>query len=135
LIKASPVPYTIVRATQFFEFVGGIAQSASDGQVVRLPTAQMQPIAAADVAAALAEVALAEPAGGTIELAGPERIAMNQLVEQFLNAQGDPRQVTTAGHAGYFGAAVDDSSLTPGEHPRVGPTRFAQWLERAVAAR
>ena len=130
LIKAAKVPYTIVRATQFFEFVGAIAQSATDGQTVRLPPAQMQPMVSDDVAAALADVALAEPLNGTVEIAGPELIRMDELVRRFLIARHDPRHVTTDPHAQYFGTAVDDRSLTPGKNPRVGPTRFADWLEQ-----
>src|SRR4026209_941230 len=95
LIKASPIPYTIVRATQFFEFVGGIAQSATQGQTVRLPPALMQPIASDDVAAVMAHTVLAEPLNGTFELAGPERIRQDDLVRQFLTATGDARTVIT----------------------------------------
>lgn len=133
LIKTSAIPYTIVRATQFFEFAGGIAQSATDGQAVRLPPALMQPIAADDVAAALADVAVAEPLNRTINLAGPEPIRMDEFVRRFLKASGDPRHVTTDPHAGYFGAAVDDQSLTPEDTPRIGPTRFDDWLSRTVS--
>jgi uncharacterized protein YbjT (DUF2867 family) len=135
LIKASRTPYTIVRATQFFEFVGGIAQSATDGQTVRLPPAMMQPIVSDDVAAALAEVAVAQPINGTIELAGPEPIRMDELVRRFLSASHDPRKVTTDPGAGYFGTAVDDRSLTPGETPRLGPTRFDDWLKHSTPPR
>src|SRR5438046_2997073 len=130
LIKASPIPYTIVRATQFFEFVGGIAQAATEGQTVRLPPALMQPIAADDVAAVVADVALAEPLYGTFDLAGPEPIRQDDLVRQFLNATGDARTVITDPKALYYGIAVDDRSLTPGDHSRLGPTRFADWLSR-----
>jgi len=133
LIKASPIPYTIVRATQFFEFVGAIAQSATDGQAVRLPPALMQPIVSDDVAAALADVAVAEPLNGTVELAGPEPIRMDELVRRFLSANRDARKVTTDVHAGYFGTAVNDQSLTPGDDPRIGPTRFEDWLSRSIA--
>src|SRR6478609_9739463 len=128
LIKASPIPYTIVRATQFFEFVGGIAQFSTEGQTVRLPPALMQPIAADDVAAVLADVALAEPLNGTFDLAGPEPIRQDDLVRQFLKATGDARTVITDPRALYFGITVNDQSLTPGEHPRLGPTRFEDWL-------
>jgi uncharacterized protein YbjT (DUF2867 family) len=130
LIKASPIPYTIVRATQFFEFVGGIAQSATEGQTVRLPPVLMQPIAADDVAAVMADVALAAPLNGTFDLAGPEPIRQDELVRQFLNATGDERTVITDPKALYYGIAVNDQSLTPGDHPRLGPTRFADWLTR-----
>ena len=135
LIKASKIPYTIVRATQFFEFVGGIAQSATDGQTVRLPPALMQPIVSDDVAAALAEIAVAEPLNGTVELAGPEPIPMDELVRRFLSANRDARKVTTDAQAGYFGTAVNDQSLTPGDNPRLGPTRFEDWLSRSIPQR
>jgi uncharacterized protein YbjT (DUF2867 family) len=128
LIEASPIPYTIVRATQFFEFVGGIAQSATEGQTVRLPPVLMRPIVSDDVAAAVADAALAEPLNGTVELAGPELIRQDDLVRQFLSATGDARTVTTDPQALYFGIAVNDQSLTPGDNPRLGPTRFANWL-------
>jgi len=130
LIKAASIPYTIVRATQFFEFVGGIAQFATEGQSVRLPPALMQPIAADDVAAAVADVALAKPLNGTFDLAGPEPIRQDDLVRQFLKATGDPRTVVTDPKALYYGVAVNDQSLTPGANPRLGPTRFADWLRR-----
>ncbi|MBI4381129.1 MAG: SDR family oxidoreductase [candidate division NC10 bacterium] len=132
LIKASKIPYTIVRATQFFEFVGAIAQSATDGQTVRLPSALMQPIVSDDVAAALADIAVDEPLNGTVELAGPEPIRMDELVRRFLSANRDARKVTTDAHAGYFGTAVNDQSLTPGDNPRIGPTRFEDWLSRSI---
>jgi uncharacterized protein YbjT (DUF2867 family) len=131
LIKASPVPYTIVRATQFFEFVGGIAQSATDGQTVRLSPALVQPIVSDDVAAALAEVTLGTPVNGTVELAGPERLPLDELVRRFLNASQDPRQVVTDVHARYYGIELNDQSLTPGDNPRIGPTRFEDWLSRS----
>jgi len=130
LIKASPIPYTIVRATQFFEFVGGIAQSATEGQTVRLPPVLMQPIAADDVAAVMADVALAEPLNGTFDLAGPEPIRQDDLVRQFLNATGDARKVMSDASALYYGINVNDQSLTPGENPRLGTTRFSDWLSR-----
>src|SRR6516162_7839742 len=130
LIKASSIPYTIVRATQFFEFVGSIAQFATEGQIVRLPPVLMQPIAADDVAAVMADVALAEPLYGTFDLAGPEPIRQDDLVRQFLKATGDARTVITDPTALYYGIAVNDQSLTPGDHPRLGPTRFEDWLSR-----
>src|SRR6187401_571773 len=95
LIKASPIPYTIVRATQFFEFVGGIAQAATEGQTVRLPPVLMQPIVSDDVAAVMADVALTEPLNGTFDLAGPESIRQDELVRKFLNATGDARKAVT----------------------------------------
>jgi uncharacterized protein YbjT (DUF2867 family) len=128
LIKSSSIPYTIVRATQFFEFVGAIAQLSTVGQSVRLPPALMQPVAADDVAAELAEVAVEPPLNRMIELAGPEPIRMDELVRQFLHANHDERQVTTDVQARYYGIKVNDQSLTPGQHPRLGPTRFEKWL-------
>jgi uncharacterized protein YbjT (DUF2867 family) len=130
LIKASSIAYTIVRATQFFEFVGGIAQSATEGQTVRVPPALMQPIAADDVAAAMAEAAIAKPLNGTVELAGPERIRQDEMVRQFLGKTGDAGTVIADPKALYYGLAVNDQSLMPGDHPRLGPTRFADWLSR-----
>jgi len=130
LIKASPIPYTIVRATQFFEFVGGIAQAATEGQTVRLPPVLMQPIVSDDVATVVAEAALTEPLNGTVELAGPEPIRQDELVRQFLTATGDARTVITDPKALYYGVAVNDQSLMPGENPRLGRTRFADWLSR-----
>jgi len=132
LIKASPIPYTIVRATQFFEFVAGIAQSATEGQTVQLPPVLMQPIAADDVAAVMAETALARPSNGTFDLAGPETIRQDDLVRQFLAATGDTRSVVTNPQALYFGLTVNDQSLTPGDNPRLGSTRFADWLSRGA---
>jgi uncharacterized protein YbjT (DUF2867 family) len=132
LIKASPIPYTIVRATQFFEFVGGIAQSATEGQTVRLPPVLMQPIAADDVAAVMADVAVAEPLNGTVDLAGPEPIRQDDLVRQLLNATRDARTVIADASALYYGINVNDQSLTPGENPRLGTTRFSDWLSRNV---
>jgi uncharacterized protein YbjT (DUF2867 family) len=131
LIKASPVPYTIVRATQFFEFVGGIAQSATDGQTVRLSPALFQPIVSDDVAAALVDVVVGAPLNGMVELAGPERVPLDKLVGRFLSATQDPRQVVTDVHARYFGIELNDQSLTPGDNPRIGPTRFEDWLSRS----
>src|SRR5207248_11232803 len=108
--------------------VGGSAAAGTEGQTVRLPPVLMQPIASDDVAAVVADVALAEPLNGTFDLAGPEPIRQDDLVRRFLSATGDARTVITDPKALYFGIAVDDRSLTPGDHPRLGPTRFADWL-------
>ncbi|MGH7824774.1 MAG: SDR family oxidoreductase [Candidatus Binatia bacterium] len=132
LIKASKVLYTIVRATQFFEFVKGIAQAATEGQTVRLPPTLMQPIVSDDVAAALAEVAINAPVNGMIELAGPEPIRQDELVRRFLSATQDPREVITDVRARYYGIELNDQSLTPGDNPRIGPTRFEDWLRRSI---
>lgn len=133
LIKASGIPYTILRATQFFEFVGGIAQSATAGQEIRLSPALIQPIASDDVAEALADVAVALPVNGTIEIAGPEAIPLDELVRRFLRATEDQRKVLPDVHARYFGAVLDDQSLTPGDNPRIGAIRFEDWLGRQAA--
>jgi uncharacterized protein YbjT (DUF2867 family) len=132
LIKASRIPYTIVRATQFFEFVGSIAQFASEGTTVRLPSALTQPIAAEDVAAALADVAFAEPLNGTVEIAGPDPIRMDELVRRFLSTTDDPRKVVTDANALYYGIKVNDQSLVPGDNPRLGSTHFADWLSHST---
>jgi len=128
LIKASKVPYTIVRATQFFEFTGAIAQFSTVGQTVHLPPALFQPIASDDVAAAMADVAVGAPVNGTIEIAGPERVGLDKFVGRFLTATQDPRKVVTDAHARYFGIEVNDQSLTPGNNARIGPTGFEAWL-------
>jgi uncharacterized protein YbjT (DUF2867 family) len=130
LIKASSVPYTIVRATQFFEFVGGIAQAATQGSEVRLPSAMMQPIVSDDVAAVMADVALEAPLNGTFDLGGPQPIRQDELVRQLLKATGDARTVVTDPRALYYGIAVDDRSLMPDDKARLGPTRFADWISR-----
>jgi uncharacterized protein YbjT (DUF2867 family) len=133
LIKASKIPYTIVRATQFFEFIGGVAQFSTVGQTVHLPPALWQPMAADDVASALAEIALEPPVNGIIEIAGPERAGIDELVRRFLAATKDPRQVVTDADARYYGVAVNDRSLTPGADPRIGPTFFEDWLQRYLS--
>jgi uncharacterized protein YbjT (DUF2867 family) len=130
LIKAGGIPWTILRATQFFEFLGGIADSGGDGHRVRLPPALIQPVAADEVAAALGELAGAVPANAMIELAGPEQFRLDELVQRWLRATGDSRAVVADPGARYFGVALDDRSLTPGPGARIGPTRFAEWLAR-----
>jgi len=132
LIKASKIPYTILRSTQFFEFLNGIAQSATDGQTVRLSPAFLQPVVSDDVAAVLADLTLGAPVNGTVELAGPERIGLDELVRRFLSAKQDPRRVVADIHARYFGTELNDQSLTPGDNPRIGPTRFQDWLSRSI---
>jgi uncharacterized protein YbjT (DUF2867 family) len=128
LIKASKIPYTIVQSTQFYEFIGAIAQFSTVEQTVHLPPALAQPIGSDDVAAAMADVAVGTPVNGTIEIAGPERIPLDKLVGRFLTATHDPRKVVTDAHARYFDVAVNDQSLTPGSNARIGPTRFENWL-------
>lgn len=133
LITAGRLPYTILRATQFFEFMGGIAQAGTQGNAVRLTSALMQPIASYEVAEALADVALAAPLNGIAEVAGPERKPMNELVQQALTAAKDPRQIVVDTGAPYFGVVIDDRSLTPGTGARIMPTRFGDWLSRQPA--
>ena len=132
LIQASPVPYTIVRSTQFFEFVPGIAQNATEGATVRLASVLMQPIVSDDVAAAMADVAVGEPMNAMIEIAGPEQIRQDELVRQFLRATGDARKVIADVNARYYGLQVNDQSLVPGQNPRLGSMHFAEWLSRAT---
>jgi uncharacterized protein YbjT (DUF2867 family) len=132
LIKAAKIPYTIVRSTQFFEFLGGIAQSNTNGKTVRLSPALFQPIASDDVVAALTDVALGTPVNGIVEVAGPERVRMSELVERFLNAKHDQRTVVPDAHAPYFGVELSDQSLVPGDRARIAATRFEDWLSQAV---
>ncbi|MNQ59896.1 hypothetical protein D3C85_741590 [compost metagenome] len=127
------MPYTILRATQFFEFVGGIAQSATVGEEIHLSPALIQPIASDDVAAALTAVALATPVNGTLEVAGPEAMPLDELVRHFLRATQDTRKVVPDVHARYFGDVLDDQSLTPGKNARLGAIRFEDWLGQSTA--
>jgi uncharacterized protein YbjT (DUF2867 family) len=133
LIVASNVPYTILRATQFFEFVGGIVQSATVGEEIRLSPALIQPISSHDVAAALADVAVSKPLNGITEVAGPEALPLDELVRRFLKIKGDQRKVVPDIHARYFGVALNDQSLTPGDNPRIGSVRFETWLDQSMA--
>ena len=132
LVRAGPIPYTIVRATQFFEFIGRIADSGADGDTIRLSPALVQPEAAADVSSTLADVAVGAPLNDTVELAGPEAFRLDELAQRFLKANGDSRQVTADVHARYFGAELDDNSLTPGDGARIAPTHFEDWLSRSA---
>jgi uncharacterized protein YbjT (DUF2867 family) len=132
LIKASKIPYTIVHSTQFFEFLGSIGQSGTDGKTVRLSPAFVQPIAASDVAAALTSVVLDAPVNGAVEVAGPERVRLADLVQRFLIAKHDDRKVVPDIHARYFGAELNDQSLVPGDSARIAPTRFEDWLGKAA---
>lgn len=133
LIQGSKTAYTIVRSTQFFEFVGAIAQSAADGDAIRLSPALFQPIASDDVASALAEVALSKPINAIVELAGPEKVPLDALVRLHLAHAGDRREVIADIHARYFGTELDDRSLTPGVAPLLGAIRFEDWLRRSSA--
>jgi uncharacterized protein YbjT (DUF2867 family) len=134
-IKAGAMPYTIVRATQFFEFIGRIADSSTDGQMVGIAPVPIQPEAADDVAACLADVAVNAPMNGTVELAGPERFRFDELVRRVLSADDDPRTVTPDPHASYFGTELKDDSLIPDDDARIAPTRFEDWLDRTTVKR
>jgi uncharacterized protein YbjT (DUF2867 family) len=133
LIEASGIPYTIIRATQFLEFLGGIADSSAERNIVRLPPVLFQPIAADDVAAVVAEVALAAPRNGIIEIAGPERAPFNEIVARYLKAVGDPRQVVRDPEARYFGGRVEERSLVPLGETRLGRIGLDEWLRRSRA--
>ena len=128
LIEASKIPYTIVRATQFMEFLAAIAQSGSEGQTVRLPSAHLQPIAAQDVALAMADAALGAPVNGMVEVGGPERAGMAAMIERYLRASGDTRTVVADAQAPYFGVAIDDGSLTTRTNAQLGVTTLDAWL-------
>jgi uncharacterized protein YbjT (DUF2867 family) len=134
LVRAGAVPYTILRASQFFEFIGRIADSSTDDEkTVRLAPVFVQPESADDVAAALAELAVKEPVNGIIELGGPEQFRLDELARRLLAAKNDPRSVTADVHALYFGTELDDHSLTPGSDARIAPTRFEDWLSASTA--
>jgi uncharacterized protein YbjT (DUF2867 family) len=131
LIKASGIPYTIIRSTQFLEFLGGIADSSADGSIVRLSPGLFQPIAADDVAAIVADVALVAPRNGIVEIAGPERAPFNEIVGRYLKAVGDRRKVVSDPEARYFGGRVEQRSLVPLGEARLGRIRFDEWLRRS----
>jgi uncharacterized protein YbjT (DUF2867 family) len=133
LIKSSPIPYTIVRATQFFEFLRAMAQSAVDGDTVRLSHSLFQPMAAEDVATAVAEAALAEPVNGTVEIAGPDRFHIDEIVDKVLKYDKNPRKVVMDPEALYFGAKLSDQSLVPGSNPHLGSIKFDWWLTHVPA--
>ncbi|HEY2382226.1 MAG TPA: SDR family oxidoreductase [Terriglobia bacterium] len=134
LIKTSDIPYTIIRATQFFEFLGAIAAAGADSKRVRLSNASFQPIAADDVAKAVADAAPGSPVNGIIEIAGPERQPMSELIGRYLKATDDPREVVSDPQARYFGALLDDRSLVPGDDARLGAIRLEDWLRQPKAA-
>jgi uncharacterized protein YbjT (DUF2867 family) len=131
LVEASGIPYTIIRATQFLEFLGAIAGASTDGRVVRLPPGLLQPIAADDVAAIVGEVALANPRNGIVEIAGPERAPFNEIVARYLKAVGDPREVVKDSEARYFGGRLEEKSLVPWDEARLGHLNLEEWLRRS----
>jgi uncharacterized protein YbjT (DUF2867 family) len=132
-IRGAGVPYTILRATQFFEFVERIADSSTEGDTVRLAPVLIQPESADDVAAALAEVSVGAPVNGVVELAGPEVFRFDELAQRILSANDDPRRVTADSAARYFGAELHEDSLIPGDNPHLAPTRFEEWLRESTA--
>jgi uncharacterized protein YbjT (DUF2867 family) len=133
LIKGFSIPYSIVRATQFFEFVKGIADFSTDGNKVRMPSALIQPMAADDVASAIARVAVGSPVNGTVEVGGPETFRLDELVRRGLAAWNDPREVVADPHASYYGVAVSERTLVPEGDAQLSETRFETWLAQPAA--
>ncbi len=133
LIVASGIPYTIIRSTQFMEFLGGIADSSTNANVVRVSPVSFQPIAADDVACNVAAVALAAPRNGIVEIAGPERAPFNEMIARYLKAAGDSREVVRDPEARYFGGRVEERSLVPLGEARLGRIGFVEWLRRSRA--
>jgi uncharacterized protein YbjT (DUF2867 family) len=133
LIKESPIPYSIVRATQFFEFLKRIADSATEGNTVRLPSVGFQPMAADDVASEVTKVAMGAPLNGTVEIGGPERFRFNEFISRGLSASSDPREVIADPHARYFGTELSERSLVPDDGAVLAETRFEDWLNQSAA--
>ena len=133
LIKASSIPYSIVRATQFFEFVKQIADFSTEGNKVRLPPALFQPMAADDVASAVARIATSSPVNGTVEIGGPEQFRLDELARRDLAARQDPREVISDPHARYYGIQVSERALVPDDNAQLGETRFENWLSQSAA--
>ena len=133
LIEGSSIPYSIVHATQFFEFMKGIADASTDGTTVRLPPAVIQPMAAEDVASAVARVAVGPPLNGIVEVAGPDEFRLDELIRRALKARNDPREVITDPQAPYYGIAVSERTLLPGEDARLGSISLDDWLGNAQA--
>jgi uncharacterized protein YbjT (DUF2867 family) len=133
LIEASSIPYSIVRSTQFFEFVESIAAAATDGDTIRVPAASIQPIAADDAARAVGRIAVGAPAGGIVEIAGPEPYGFDELIRIDLETRNDSRHVVADPDAPYFGTKLTDGSLLPGENAQLGETRFEDWLAATPA--
>jgi uncharacterized protein YbjT (DUF2867 family) len=133
LIKASSIPYTIIRATQFFEFVKAIADFSTEGNKVRLPAALIQPMAADDVASAVGRVATGSPVNGTVEVGGPEKFRLDELIRKSLAANKDPREVVADPQGRYYGIEISEKTLVPGDSARLGETRFETWLRQSAA--
>lgn len=134
LIKASGVPYSILRSTQFFEFADKIAQAGMINGEVHIPTAEFQPIATDEVVAALTDVVIGAPVNGIVEVAGPERIPMSEFIRYFLTATEDSRQLVEDEHARYFGTELNDESLVPGKNPRLGKIRYEDWFKAQLVS-
>jgi uncharacterized protein YbjT (DUF2867 family) len=134
LIRGSSIPYSIVHATQFFEFVKSIADAATVGNTVRLAPVLIQPMAAKDVASALARVAVGSPVNGMVEIAGPQQFRLDQFIRRGLDARHDPREVVTDPHARYFGAELGERTLVPGDNAVLAQTRFEEWLSQSMVA-
>jgi uncharacterized protein YbjT (DUF2867 family) len=135
LIKGAAIPYSIVHATQFFEFITRIADEATDGTTVRLPPVLIQPMAADDVAKAVGRIAVGAPLNGTVDVAGPQQFRFDELIRQGLGARNDPREVIVDPHARYFGAELDERSLIPAGDARLGDIRFQEWLNQPPLGR
>ena len=133
LIKGASIPYSIVRATQFFEFAKGIADSSTDGTKVRLPHVPFQPMAADDVASAVGKVVMGAPVNGMVEVGGPEKFRLDDFIREALSAWKDPREVVADTHARYYGVEVTERTLIPGDGAQLGQTRFADWLKQPGA--
>ena len=132
LIKASSIPYSIIRATQFFEFVNKIADLSTEGNKVRLPPVLFQPMAADDVASAIGRIATSSPVNGTLEIGGPERFRLDEVVRRDLAARKDLREVISDPHARYYGIQVSERTLVPGDNAQLGRTRLADWLKQST---
>jgi uncharacterized protein YbjT (DUF2867 family) len=135
LIKSSSIPYSIVRATQFYEFLNSIAADVTDGNTIRLPPALIQPIAADDVASALGQISVGSPLNGIIEIAGPDQFRLDELIRERISTIGDPREVITDPDAAYFGVAPGERTLLPGDDAHIARNRFEDWLEQATPAK
>ena len=132
LIRESSIPYSIVHATQFFEYIQGIADDATDGDTVRLAPVLIQPMAAEDVASEVGRISVGSPVNGIVEVAGPQQFLLDELIRRFLRARGDPRQVITDPQARYYGAKLGERTLVPGDDARLAETRFEDWLRQSV---
>jgi uncharacterized protein YbjT (DUF2867 family) len=133
LIKESSIPYSIVHATQFFEFINGIADAATDGNTVRVAPVLIQPMAADDVSSALAKISVGAPVNGTVEVAGPEQFRLDELIRRTLEERDDPREVVPDPHAAYYGAELNERTLLPGDDASLAETRYEDWLGRSTA--